>query len=69
MSGEGGKGGRGEGGKGEGGRGRGEAKLHVKDLMEQHSMLFALYLLGTGISSVDEAWLVKVLGILHLSIT
>ena len=36
--------------------GGGKQKLHVKDLMEQHPILS---LLGTEISSVDEAWLVK----------
>ena len=33
--------------------------MDVKDLMEQHPMLFALYLLETEINSVDETWLVK----------
>ena len=39
--------------------GGGKRKLHVQDLMEQHPTVccFALYLLGTEISSVDEAWL------------
>ena len=39
----------------------GKQKLHVKDLMKQHPMLFCtlLYLLETEFSSVDKAWLVK----------
>ena len=44
--------------------------LHVEDLMEQHPILFALC---PRISSVDEAWVVKVfneyLANIHLSIT
>ena len=36
--------------------GGGEAKVVCQNLMEQDPIL---YLLGTEISSVDEAWLVK----------
>ena len=39
-------------------KGGGGGGKHVKELMEQHPM-FALYLLGTEMSSVDEAWFGK----------